>query len=248
MNGNYGGTPIDAHKFSILTGIRNAFPNTEVVYDKACELVDEYNTINHIADFNNGEGLLVEFFNNTEFKGEPAAKGNYKKLNFSTFGGYGFADGVNTNDISVRATGKWTAPFTGNLKYVVNSDNVYKFIVNGKVVDEQKEPAAGAGRRGKASLRRRLCACRNEGFPQGLRSRDHHRARRRQAPCFLQRRAEILPVPGSLSAGLSEGGRKLNPIRAKTPENDNLRSFAMHQGGLSVSAGPCSRSGGCARA
>ena len=107
---------------------------------------------------------------------------------------------------------------------------------------------AGAGRRGKASLRRRLCACRNEGFPQGLRSRDHHRARRRQAPCFLQRRAETLPVPGGLSAGLSEGGRKLNPIRAKTPENDNLRSFAMHQGGLSVSAGPCSRSGGCARA
>ena len=154
MNGNYGGTPIDAHKFSILTGIRNAFPNTEVVYDKACELVDEYNTINHIADFNGGEGLLVEFFNNTEFKGEPAAKGNYKELNFSTFGGYGFADGVNTNDISVRATGKWTAPFTGNLKYVVNSDNTYKFIVNGKVVDEQKTPAAG-GRRGFGFGRRR---------------------------------------------------------------------------------------------
>ena len=38
MNGNYGGTPVDAHKQSILAGIRAAFPNTEVLYDKACEL------------------------------------------------------------------------------------------------------------------------------------------------------------------------------------------------------------------
>ena len=41
MNGNYGGTPVDAHKPSILAGIRAAFPNTEVLYDKACGLVDE---------------------------------------------------------------------------------------------------------------------------------------------------------------------------------------------------------------
>ena len=38
MNGNYGGTPTDAHKQSILSGIRVAFPNTEVLYDKACKL------------------------------------------------------------------------------------------------------------------------------------------------------------------------------------------------------------------
>ena len=152
MNGNYGGTPTEEHKQSILSGIRAAFPDTEVLYDKACELVDEYNTISHIGDFNDGQGILVEFFNNPGFQGEPAAKGNYKELNFSTFGGYGFADGVNTDQISVRATGRWTSPFTGNLKYVVNSDNSYRFLVNGKVVDEQKEPARrgfgfGFGRR-----------------------------------------------------------------------------------------------------
>ena len=143
MNGNYGGTPIDAHKFSILTGIRNAFPNTEVVYDKACELVDEYNTINHMGEFNDGKGLLVEFFNNPAFQGEPAASGYYDAMNFSTFGGYGFADGVNTNEFCARATGKWTAPYTGVLKYTVAGDNGYKLFVNGRLVDEQKGPAAG---------------------------------------------------------------------------------------------------------
>ena len=155
MNGNYGGTPTEEHKNSILDGIRAAFPNTEVVYDKACELVDEYNTINHMGEFNDGKGMLVQFFNNKEFKGEPAASNYYDAMNFSTFGGYGFADGVNTNEFCARATGKWTAPYTGVLKYIVNGDNGYKLTVNGKVVDEQKGPAAGAGRRGFGFGRRR---------------------------------------------------------------------------------------------
>ena len=141
MNGNYGGTPTDEHKQSILSGIRAAFPDAEVVYDKACELVDEYNTINHLGEFNEGKGILVEFFNNKTFEGEPAASNYYDALNFSTFGGYGFADGVNTNEFCARATGKWTAPFTGNLKYVINGDNGYKFFVNGRLVEQQDGPA-----------------------------------------------------------------------------------------------------------
>ena len=144
MNGNYGGTPTEEHKHSILDGIRAAFPNTDIVYDKACELVDEYNTIRHNGDFNDGKGLFVEFFNNPALEGEPDVTGYYKDLNFSTFGGYGFADGVNTSNISVRATGKWTPDFTGNLKYLISGDNGYKFYVNGELVDEQQ----GMQRRG----------------------------------------------------------------------------------------------------
>ena len=144
MNGNYGGTPIKEHEFSILTGIRAAFPNTEIIYDKACELTDEYNTIRHNGDFNDGKGILVEFFNNSALEGEPDVTGYYKDINFSTFGGYGFADGVNTTDISLRATGTWTPDFTGNLKYLISGDNGYKFYVNGELVEEQ----TGMGRRG----------------------------------------------------------------------------------------------------
>ena len=156
MNGNYGGTPTEAHKQSILAGIRAAFPGTEVVYDKACELVDEYNTVRHTEEFNDGKGLFVEFFNNTGFKGEPAVTGYYKELNFSTFGGYGFADGVNTSDFSARATGQWTSPFTGVLKYVIAGDNGYKLTVNGRVVDNQTGAAPirfGFGRRGEVQYK-----------------------------------------------------------------------------------------------
>jgi len=142
LNGNYGGTPTKEHTQSILEGIRAALPGTEVLYDKACELVDEYNTVSHMAEFNGGKGLYVEFFNNKDQKGTPAATGYYTTVNFSTFGGYGFADGVNTTDFSARATGKWTAGFTGVLKYYISGDNGYKLTVNGKVVDESRGMAA----------------------------------------------------------------------------------------------------------
>ena len=146
LNGNYGGTPTKEHTHTILEGIKAAVPGANVIYSKACEIMDEYNTTYHIGDFNEGKGLYVEFFNNRDLKGEPAAKGYYDRINFSTFGGYGFADGVNTNDISARITGTFTPDFSGPLNYSVSADGPYKFTVNGKVV-EQTKPGESTGRR-----------------------------------------------------------------------------------------------------
>ena len=101
----------------------------------------------HIGDFNDGKGLYVEFFNNRKLSGKPAAEGYYTStLNFSTFGGYGFADGVNTDDISARVTGRFVPDFTGPLNYSVSSDGNYVLTVNGKVVDKSVPGAPAAGR------------------------------------------------------------------------------------------------------
>ena len=94
MNGNYGGTPTEEHQRSILDGFKEALPNAEIFTAKACEIMDEYSTTYHIPDFNNGQGFFVEFFNNRNFAGKPVASGYYKQINFSTFGAYGFAEGV----------------------------------------------------------------------------------------------------------------------------------------------------------
>ena len=147
LNGNYGGTPTAEHTHSILEGIKAAVPGAEIVYAKACEIMDEYNTTYHIPDFNDGKGLYVEFFNNRELKGEPAVTGYYNTLNFSTFGGYGFANGVNTNDISVRISGKFVPDFTGPLMYSLSSDGNHVLTVNGKVV-EKSQPGMGGMMRG----------------------------------------------------------------------------------------------------
>ena len=144
LNGNYGGTPTEAHQHSLLAGIKAALPNTNIIYDKACELDDEYSTIHHLHDFNGGKGVKVEFWNNRELEGEPA-KTEYhtEPFNFSTFGAWGFAQGVSRDSLSVRISGQYKATFTGEMKYTLMTDNGYVLKVNGEVVEDAKT----AGRR-----------------------------------------------------------------------------------------------------
>ena len=145
LNGNYGGTPTKEHQHSLLEGIKNALPNTEVFYKKACELSDGYTTVHHLQEFNDGKGIMAEFFNNNSLSGKPAVTGYYNELNFSTFGGWDFAQGVSKDTLSVRLSGKYKATFTGDMQYTLSTDNGYVLKVNGNVVEESK---GGGGRGG----------------------------------------------------------------------------------------------------
>ena len=145
LNGNYGGTPTQEHTFTLLDGIKKAVPGTEVYYNQACPLTEGYQTISYMKDFNDGKGIYVEFYNNNDLEGTPDVTGYYDKaLNFSTFGAWGFAEGISTDKISVRASGKFVAPFTGEMKYALSSDNGYVLKINGEVHEEAK----GGMRRG----------------------------------------------------------------------------------------------------
>ena len=144
LNGNYGGTPTKEHTRSLLDGIRAAMPGTNVIYRKACELDDDYSTIPHLQEFNDGKGLKVEFFNNRNLAGEPVKTDYYDAVNFSTFGAWGFAEGVDTDSLSVRMTGRYKSPFTGEMKYTFTTDNGYVLKINGEVVDSVD---AGGSRR-----------------------------------------------------------------------------------------------------
>ena len=136
LNGNYGGTPTQAHTHSLLEGIKAAVPGANIIYRKACELNDEYNTIRHLGDFNDGRGVKVEFFNNRNLEGAPVKTAFYNELNFSTFGAWGFAEGVNSDSVSVRISGQYKSTFTGEMKYTLMTDNGYILRVNGQVVEE----------------------------------------------------------------------------------------------------------------
>ena len=138
LNGNYGGTPTKEHTHSLLEGIKAAVPGAKIIYEKACELNDEYTTIHHLQDFNGGKGMKVEFYNNRDLAGEPAKTDYYNELNFSTFGAWGFAQGVNRDTLSVRISGQYTSTFTGEMKYTLMTDNGYVLKVNGEVVEEAK--------------------------------------------------------------------------------------------------------------
>jgi beta-glucosidase len=145
LNGNYGGTPTPEHKHSLLAGIKAAVPGANVIYKKACELNDDYTTVHHLQDFNDGKGVKVEFYNNKELSGDPVKTDYYKEFNFSTFGAWGFAEGVDKDNLSLRVTGQYKATFTGDMKYTLMTDNGYLLKVNGEVVEDAKP---GGGRPG----------------------------------------------------------------------------------------------------
>ena len=144
LNGNYGGTPTKEHTHSLLDGLKAALPNTNIIYDKACELNDEFTTVHHLQDFNDGKGMMVEFYNNKELEGDPVKTDYYNDLNFSTFGAWGFAEGVDKENLSVRVSGQYKADFTGEMKYTLMTDNGYVLKVNGEVVEEGT-PSRGGG-------------------------------------------------------------------------------------------------------
>ena len=152
LNGNYGGTPTKAHQHSLLEGIKNALPNTKIIYQKACELNDEYTTVHHLQEFNDGKGVKVEFWNdrNTNFE-NPVKSAYYTELNFSTFGAWGFAEGITNDNLAVRISGQYKATFTGEMKYTLTTDNGYVMIVNGDTI----ETAKAGGRRGFGGFGRR---------------------------------------------------------------------------------------------
>lgn len=150
LNGNYGGTPTENHKRSLLDGIKSAVPGAEVLYSEACSLLDDYNTVNHMADFNDGQGMKVDFYTGRSLSGSPVKTAYYNdNINFSTFGAWGFAEGVDAEEVAVKMTGVLNPDFTGALKYYISSDNGYKLIVNGKVVENEKggNASRGFGRR-----------------------------------------------------------------------------------------------------
>jgi len=152
LNGNYGGTPTKEHTHTLLEGIKAAVPGANVIYRKACELADEYTTVHHLQDFNDGKGVKIDFFNNKQLEGEPAKTAYYNELNFSTFGAWGFAEGVSKDELSMRITGQYKATFTGDMKYTFATDNGYVLRVNGEVVEE----AQAGGRRGGFGFRRNV--------------------------------------------------------------------------------------------
>lgn len=138
-NGNYNGQPKRENVLSILNAIKQVVPDAEIIFDKACELADPNLTERKMSAISGGNGMHAQFFNNTEFSGKPVAEGDYPTVNFSTYGGRSFTQGVNDLNFSTRLTGTYKAEFTGNMTYAIRATGGFRFYVDGKLLMEQIE-------------------------------------------------------------------------------------------------------------
>ena len=133
---NYNGFP--THTTTILEGIREKVPNAEVIYELGCNHAADYVMTDlggHITSAA-GEGFASEFFNNTEFKGEPAYKGLARELHYTTGGNTQFAPNVNLTDFTARFTGEFTSPVDGTIELELSgNDGIRLYVADEKVID-----------------------------------------------------------------------------------------------------------------
>lgn len=138
--GNYNGTP--SSTMTILDGIRAKLPETEIIYDRGCDLVDPwvrnslYNHLNNTQ--NNSGGLYVEFYNNNRFEGDPVAtEVNNEGIHYNNSGGTALAQGVNMDNTSTRIKGVFTSPYTGEVVISARTSDSYKLFIDNEEVMEQ---------------------------------------------------------------------------------------------------------------
>lgn len=133
---NYNGFP--TRTTTILEGIRNKVPGAEIVYELGC---------NHTADFvmtdlggnissEMGQGLKAEYFNNTEFSGEPVYTGLAKELHYTTGGNTQFAPNVNLTNFTARYSGEFTSPVSGDIEFNISGNDGFRLFVGDEKVAE----------------------------------------------------------------------------------------------------------------
>lgn len=86
------------------------------------------------------QGLLGEYFNNMEFKGEPIIRKIDRQINFQ--GGNDFPKGIPADYFSVRWTGKLVPPKSAKYILSISSDDGSRLYLNGKLLLDNWGPHA----------------------------------------------------------------------------------------------------------
>lgn len=134
---NYNGTP--SSTVSILDGIKAKLPHTNIIYDKACDLVDQWVKISLMDNVRSGDkkGFRAEYFSGAKFEGNPiVTKEGIQQIKYATGGGTVFEVGVPLEQFSARFTGDFIASYTGKIFFTMKADDGYKLEVDGKVISE----------------------------------------------------------------------------------------------------------------
>ena len=126
---NYNGFPTKT--VTILEGVKNKVPGAEVIYELGCNHVADYvmtDLMNHVSS-SAGQGFASEFYNNTEFEGEPVHKGLAKELHYTTGGNTQFAPNVNLVNFSARFAGEFVSPITGEVEFEISGNDGYRLFI-----------------------------------------------------------------------------------------------------------------------
>ena len=128
--GNYNGRPL--RTISILNGIRSKVKS--VVYDKACDLVENKVTLSYFSktSIDGGAGFKATYWNNRDGKGDVAATGRINNpLKLTTAGDHEFASGVKLEGFSASYVTEFEAPETEEIAFKYGATGHFELFVDG---------------------------------------------------------------------------------------------------------------------
>ena len=141
---NYNGTPTKS--VTILEGIQNKMPAGSVIYEKACDWVNDRIFFSRFADcaYEGNAGFKATFWNTRNFSGNIAATTYVSNpFAFNTGGATVFAPGVNLYDFSAKFETVFTPSVTEDVIFQSSASDGFKLFIDGKMVYEQVRPTFG---------------------------------------------------------------------------------------------------------
>jgi len=133
--GNYNGKPI--RTISILSGIRSEIGAGNVIYDKACDLVENKVTHSYFpqAVFEGQKGFKATYWNNREGKGPAAISERITNpLKLTTAGQHEFASGIQLENFSAIYETEFTAGNTEEIVFKSGATGSFELLVNGESI------------------------------------------------------------------------------------------------------------------
>ncbi len=134
--GNYNGLP--KRTITILDGIRSAMgKDDKLIYEQGCSWVERtlIRSVFNQCKSKEGAGFSARYWNNTEFKGAPAATSRLTTpFRLCTSGATVFAPGVNLTDFSAMYQSVFTPQETGEVVFDFYCYGSVKLLVDGKEI------------------------------------------------------------------------------------------------------------------
>jgi len=131
--GNYNGKP--QRTISILNGIRSKLPANSVVYDKACDAVENKVTQTYFSKtmVAGKQGFKATYWNSRDRTGDVVTTDQIvNPFKITTAGDHEFASGVKLVGFSAKYETEFTAPETEEIVFKAGATGYFELFVNGK--------------------------------------------------------------------------------------------------------------------
>jgi beta-glucosidase len=133
--GNYNGKPV--RTITILDGITSKLSADKILYDKACDLVEDKVTVSYFSKclMDGKKGFKATYWNQPDYQGDAVTTQQIiNPIKLTAAGQHEFASGVRLEGFSARYEAEFEAPETEEIVFKCGATGHFELRINGKSI------------------------------------------------------------------------------------------------------------------